>query len=324
MPPPSNATLTAVAGLKVGHCTLEERPTGCTVVLAEEGATAGVDVRGGAPASRETDLLDPVNLVQRVHAIVLSGGSTFGLETAHGVLRYLEERRIGFRFGPAYVPIAPAASIFDLAIGDSRIRPTAACGYEAARAASGAPVAEGSVGAGAGATVGKAAGPDLAMKAGVGSAAIRIPGGPTVAALVVVNAFGDVVDPANGRIVAGARTADGGFADARRLLREGRVTLADAGHSTLGVVATDATLTKAEAARVALMAHAGYARALAPVHTPVDGDIVFALATNLRPGSSDAGVIGALAADVMAEAILRAAREATGLPGFPALRDLVR
>lgn len=333
---PRNATLTAVPGIKVGHQTLAERPTGCTVILAEAGVTAGVDVRGSAPATRETDLLNPVNLVQVAHAIVLSGGSAFGLDSASGVMRFLEERRIGFAFGPAHVPIVPAAAIFDLSVGDGRIRPGADCGYQAARAATDARVTEGSVGAGAGATVGKAAGMERSMKGGVGSAAITLPNGLIVAALAVVNAAGDVIDPANGQVVAGVRTADGkAFADARKLVRAGGpAASAPRQNTTLGVIATNARLTKTEATRVSQMAHDGYARALAPSHTPGDGDVVFTLATGSTSSTSstgangagapasDVGLIGALAADVMADAIVRAARQATGLPGIPAVRDL--
>ena len=333
---PGNATLTAVPGIKVGHHTLAERPTGCTVVLAEAGVTAGVDVRGSAPATRETDLLNPVHLVQIAHAIVLSGGSAFGLGSASGVMRYLEDSRIGFEFGPAHMPIVPAAAIFDLSVGDGRIRPGPDCGYQAARAATDAPVAEGSVGAGAGATLGKAGGMGRSMKGGVGSASITLPNGLIVAALVVVNAAGDVIDPANGQVVAGVRTADGkSFADARKILRAGAPAFAPSGlrraepaesagrqNTTLGVVATNARLTKTEATRVSQMAHDGYARALAPSHTPGDGDVIFTLATGERTGNADAGQIGALAADVMADAIVRAARQATGVPGYPAVRDL--
>jgi L-aminopeptidase/D-esterase-like protein len=322
-----NTTLTAVPGIKVGHHTLTERPTGCTVVLAEAGVTAGVDVRGSAPATRETDLLNPVNLVQVAHAIVLSGGSAFGLDSASGVMRYLEEKRIGFAFGATHVPIVPAAAIFDLLIGDGRVRPGPDCGYQAARVATDAPVTEGSVGAGAGATLGKAGGMSRSMKGGVGSASITLPTGLVVAALVVVNAAGDVIDPANGQVVAGVRTADGkSLADARKILRAGGpgAGAAPAGrqNTTLGVVATNALLTKTEATRVSQMAHDGYARARAPAHTPGDGDVIFTLATGGRVHDGDAAQVGALAADVMADAIVRAARQATGVPGYPAIRDL--
>lgn len=320
-----NATLTAVPGIKVGHFTLRERPTGCTVILTEAGATAGVDIRGAAPATRETDLLSPANLVQQIHAISLSGGSAFGLDAASGVMRYLEEKQIGFAFGNAHVPIVPGASLFDLPVGDPRIRPTADCGYRAAGAATAAPVTDGSVGAGAGATLGKMAGLDRAMKGGIGSAALELPDGLIVAALVAVNAAGDVVDPATGQIVAGARTADGsGFADARVLLRTGNPRARPGENTTLGVVATNARLTKTQAMRVAQMAHDGFARAIYPSHTSNDGDTIFALATGARDDGADVSRIGALAADIMAQAIVRAAKEATGVPGFPAVRDLKR
>ena len=264
---PRNATLTAVPGIKVGHYTLTERPTGCTVMLAEAGATAGVDVRGAAPATRETDLLNPVNIVQQVHAIVLSGGSAFGLDTASGVMKYLEEKKIGFAFGRRTCRSCRPRRCSISAVGDARIRPTADCGYQAAKAATDAPVAEGSVGAGAGATLGKTGGADRAMKGGIGSAAITMPDGLIVAALVAVNAAGDVIDPATGRVVAGVRTADGkGFADARVLLRAGgQPPAGGAGeNTTLGVIATNAVLTKTQATRVAQMAHDGFARAISP------------------------------------------------------------
>jgi L-aminopeptidase/D-esterase-like protein len=322
----ATAGLTAVAGIKVGHHTLKERPTGCTVVLVEAGATAAVDVRGGAPGTRETNLLDPVNTVSEVHAIVLAGGSAFGLDAASGVMRYLEERNIGYDTRVARVPIVPAAILFDLGVGSNpKIRPTAECGYEAALAATSGPVAEGSVGAGAGATLGKTAGPARMMKSGIGSAAIVLPDGLVVAALVAANPAGDVIDPATGQVVAGVRDPDGkGFTDARTLVRSGALGVRPrpAEHTTLGVVATNAKLTKAEAQRVALMAHDGYARAISPVHTPIDGDTVFALATGVRTGEANVGLIGALAAEVMADAIVRAARQATGVAGIPALRDL--
>ena len=321
-----NATLTAVAGIKVGHHTLAERPTGCTVILAEGGATAGVDVRGAAPATRETDLLSPVNLVQQIHAIVLSGGSAFGLDSAAGVMRYLEEKQIGFPFGGAHVPTVPGASLFDLNVGDPRIRPSADCGYQAAKAATAAPVGEGNVGAGAGATIGKTAGFGRAMKGGIGSAALIMPDGLIIAAIVAVNAAGDVIDPATGKVVAGVRTADGaGLADARVLLRSGEMSRARGGeNTTIGVIATNATLTKTQATLVARMAHDGFARAISPVHTASDGDAIFTMATGARTGNADASLIGALAAEVMADASVRAAWQATGIPGYPAARDLKR
>lgn len=321
--------LTSVAGIKVGHYTLAERPTGCTVVLVEEGAVAGVDVRGSAPGTRETDLLNPVNTVEKVHAIVLAGGSAFGLDAASGVVRYLEERGVGFPTGIVPVPIVPAAILFDLGVGDNpKVRPTADCGYRAAAAATAGPVAEGNVGAGAGATVGKLAGPGRAMKAGVGTAAFILPDGLIVAALAVVNAVGDIVDPATGEVVAGVRTPDGlGLADARTLIRAGLPARARFGgnpirNTTLSVVATNTVLTKAQATKVAQMAQDGLARTISPVHTPEDGDTIFALATGTRQQPSDLLVVGALAADAVAEAVLRAARMATGIPGYPAQRDL--
>ncbi len=318
------AGLTAIAGLKVGHHTLAARPTGCTVVLAEGGAVAGVDVRGAAPGTRETDLLNPLNLVDTVHAIVLAGGSAFGLDAASGVMRYLEERRIGFSTAYGVVPIVPAAILFDLGVGDPTIRPGADCGYAAAVSASAGPVAEGNVGAGAGATIGKMMGMDRAMKGGVGTASIALPDGLVVAALVAVNAYGDVIDPATGRVVAGVRTADGTrLADARVLLRTGAAQKKALGeNSTIGIVATNARLTKTQAAKVAQMAHDGLARSITPVHSLSDGDTLFALATGTLAGDADVSRVGALAAEAVADAVLRAVRAAQGLPGFPAARDL--
>ncbi len=318
--------LTAVPGLKVGHHTLTERPTGCTVVLAEKGATAGVDVRGSAPGTRETDLLAPTATVDQVHAILLSGGSAYGLDAASGVMRYLEQQGVGFKFGGAVIPIVPGAILFDLGVGDPKIRPTAECGYLAAKAATDGPVVEGNVGAGAGATVGKMGGRDRAMKGGIGSAAITLPNGLIVAALVAVNARGDVIDPSTGQVVAGMRTEDGkGLADVRRRLRSGALELPlpePLQHTTLGIVATNATLTKTQATRIAQMAHDGLARAISPAHTSADGDAIFALATGVRTGPEDLDTIGTLAAEAMAEAIVRAVRAATSIPGYPAARDL--
>jgi L-aminopeptidase/D-esterase-like protein len=318
--------LTAVPGIKVGHFTLTERPTGCTVVIAEAGAVGGVDVRGGAPGTRETDLLQPANLVEQVHAVVLAGGSAFGLEAATGVMRLLEERGIGYDVGVAKVPIVPAAILFDLGVGQKpAVRPTAECGYRAATTANSAAVEEGSIGAGAGATVGKLLGPGRAMKAGVGTAALGA-NGLVVAALVAVNAAGDVIDPDTGKVVAGVRTADGrGLADARALVRSGQLSRAPGQalqHTTIGVVATNARLTKAQAQKVAQMAHDGLARAIHPVHLPIDGDTLFALATGERPAGDDLGTIGAMAADVVAAAVVRSARMTQGIPGYPAARDL--
>jgi L-aminopeptidase/D-esterase-like protein len=293
------------------------------VVLAEAGVVCGVDVRGGAPGTRETDLLDPVNTVETVHGLVLAGGSAFGLEAASGVMRWLEERGIGFRLGPATVPIVPAAILFDLVLGDPQVRPDAAAGYQAATDANSGPVPEGSVGAGAGATVGKLLGWDRAMRGGLGTAAIRLPGGLVVAALMVVNAVGDVVDPDTGALVAGARSADGRAPTGalREALAGGFAVPGPAQSTTLGVVATNARLSKAQATKLAQMGQDGIARAVRPAHTPWDGDTLFALATGERE-REDLLLVGALAAEAVARAILRGVRAATGLPGCPSAADL--
>ncbi len=319
--------LTDVAGLRVGHFTDSRRPTGCTVVLAEGGAVCGGDVRGGAPGTRETDLLDPVNSVQQVHAVVLSGGSAFGLDAATGVVRYLEEKGVGFPVGVGKVPIVPAAILYDLGIGDWTIRPDAKAGYEAARAASAGPIAEGSVGAGAGATVGKLFGTAQAMKGGVGTASIRLPDGAVVAALVAVNALGDVLDPTTGRLVAGMRTRGGkGLGGTMEALLAGETPgrpLAGQ-NSSVGIVATNVVLTKAEAKKVAQMAHDGLARSIRPVHTPWDGDTLFALSTAAVTMEQASLVVGSLAAEAVVRAVLRAVTAATGLPGYPSVSDLAR
>ena len=245
----STGSITDVAGIEVGHHTLDTRPTGCTVILSRGGAVGGVDVRGGAPGTRDTDLLDPVNLVQEVHGVVLSGGSLFGLDAVSGAVRWLEERGTGLDAWGTTIPIVTGAILFDLGIGDSSIRPGADCGYAAAEAATGGHLASGSIGAGAGATVGKLAGMDRAMKGGIGTASVELPGGVVVAAIVAVNSVGDVVDPATGQVVAGIRNEDGtGFSDARQLIytRTGLVG-ASGENTTIGVVATNATLTKAQA-----------------------------------------------------------------------------
>lgn len=317
--------LTEVDGLRVGHHTLSERPTGCTVIVVDgPGATGGVSQRGGAPGTRETDLLEPGTLVESVNAIVLSGGSAFGLDAAQGVVRYLEERGVGYRTSAGVVPIVPAAVLFDLGFGgDPKIRPTADCGYRAAAAATDAAVAEGNVGAGAGATVGKMGG-SMPMKAGIGSAAVRLPNGMVVGAIAAVNAVGDIIDPDTGRVVAGVRNPDGTLADVRRLLRSGALTGQPraAENTTVAVVATNARLTKEQAHRLALMADDGLARSIVPSHTIGDGDTVFALATGRWAGDANITLIGALAADVLAEAVVRAAAQATALGGLPAARDL--
>jgi L-aminopeptidase/D-esterase-like protein len=284
---------------------------------------------GAAPGTRETDLLDPLNLVDKVNAIVLSGGSAYGLDAAQGVVRYLEERKIGWNVGAAgVVPIVPSAILFDLAFGGNpTVRPTADCGYRAAQAASDGAIAQGNVGAGAGATVGKVAGGSRSMKGGTGTASIRLPNGLVVGAIVAVNATGDIIDPSTGQVVAGVRTADGkSLADARVLLREGSLLRAvaprAAENTTIAVVATNAKLTKTEVNRVALMADDGLARAISPSHTIGDGDTVFALATGRWNGQADPSIIGALAADVLSEAIVRAVTQAQSLGGLPSAREL--
>jgi L-aminopeptidase/D-esterase-like protein len=317
-------SITDVPGILVGHHTLDERPTGCTVVIAMEGATGGVDVRGGAPGTRETALLDPVNTVQKLHAVVLAGGSAFGLDAATGTVRWLEENGIGFEVGEIRVPIVAGAILFDLRVGDGRIRPDAECGYRAAESASTAPPAEGNVGAGAGATVGKLAGMGRAMKGGIGTASIRREDGLVVGALIAVNAVGDVIDPSTGRVIAGVRTEDGrGLADARVLVRESGASPTSS-NTVIGVVATNASLTKAQATKVAQMAHDGLARAISPAHTPWDGDTIFALSTGRGGVDADVLEIGALAAEAVTEAILRAVRAAEGLPDLPSASDLRR
>jgi L-aminopeptidase/D-esterase-like protein len=325
---PAPRGLTEVQGIRVGHFTLAERPTGCTVVLVDgDGASGGVSQRGGSPGTRETDLLHPLNTVDKVNAVVLSGGSAYGLDAAQGVVRYLEERGIGWKVGTGVVPIVPAAILFDLGFGgDPKIRPTADCGYKAASAAHAGAVVEGSVGAGAGATVGKLAG-GRPMKGGVGSAAIVLPSGLIVGAIVAVNAVGDIVDPTTGQVVAGVRTADGkALADVRTMLRSGdlgrRAAPSPGGNTTIGLVATNARLSKNDVSRVALMADDGLARAINPSHTVGDGDTVFALATGRWDGEANVTVVGALAAEAMAEAIVRAASRAESTAGVPSAKEL--
>ncbi|MCL6517940.1 P1 family peptidase [Alicyclobacillus sp.] len=329
--------IAAVPGLAVGHAHHPTALTGCTVVLTPRGAVCGVDVRGSAPGTRETDLLAPHNLVEAVHAVVLSGGSAYGLDAATGVMGFLEARGIGLQVGVGVVPIVPGAVLFDLAVGDARIRPDARAGRLAASVAwrawsagdhgddageappgwcvAGAD-AEGNVGAGCGATVGKLAGPAHAVKSGLGTAARRLPDGTVVGALVAVNAVGEVVNPATGRVIAGARRPDGGYEDSLDLLIRRVHTVTAGTNTTIAVVAANTSLTKAQANKVAQMAHDGLARSIRPVHTMYDGDTVFALATGGRPVPVD--VIGAVAAEVLAEAVVRAVLAATPAGGLPA------
>ena len=323
-------SITSIPGIRVGHAQDDEAMTGCTVVLCESGAVGGVDQRGGAPGTRQTDALYPMHLVDRVHAVVLAGGSAFGLDAASGVVRYLEQRGVGFDVRVARVPIVPAAILFDLSLGRSDVRPDAAMGYRACQNSTGDPPAEGNVGAGTGATVGKILGLAQAMKSGLGCAAVEIGEGVLVGAIAAVNAFGDVVDPANGNIVAGARAildqplpfgAEGYFADTLQVMRSlvGSRRLVfgrQEGHTVIGVVATNALLTKEQANKVAQMAQDGVARAVRPAHTMLDGDTLFCLATGER--EADVSIIGAFAAEAFSQAILRGVRTARPVAGLPA------
>lgn len=298
---PMNQTLTAIEGIKAGHATDTTAQTGCTVVLCPAGATAGVDVRGAAPGTRETEALRPGRLVQKAHAVLLTGGSAFGLDAAGGVVQYLEEQNVGFPAGPVRVPIVPAAVIFDLGVGNAKVRPDREMGYQACLNATDEPVAMGAIGAGAGATVGKAPGV-MSSPGGVGSACKYLASGLIVAAIVVVNALGNVLDPRTGEIVAGGKE-NGSFVDITERLLD--ANLVQGTNTTIGVVATNATLTPAEAHRVTEMAHDGMARAIRPSHTMFDGDTLFTLATGAHTGSS-VNTIGILAAEVVAEAIVNA------------------
>ncbi len=324
-----NNAITDVPGIQVGHAQDMEALTGCTVILCPEGATGGVDQRGGAPGTREIDALRPLHLVNKVHAVVLSGGSAFGLDSASGAVQYLEEQGVGFDVRVARVPIVPAAILFDLGIGRADVRPGPDMGYRACLNASIDPPAEGNVGAGTGATVGKILGPTQAMKAGIGSDSLDIGAGVIVGAIVAVNALGDVIDPTSGVIIAGARAADVGplhigaegyFADTLQVMKSqiGRTALgfASRGNTVIGVVATNAKLTKEGTNKVAQMAHDGLARTVRPAHTMVDGDTIFALAMGEK--KADVNIVGAFGAEVFAQAVLRAAYAAEPVAGFPA------
>lgn len=336
--PAPSGSITDVEGIRVGHFTDPRRPTGCTVILYERGAVAGVDVRGSAPGTRETDLLKPWNLVDKVNAILLSGGSAFGLDAASGVVRYLDERGYGYSLGGAPpVPIVPAAVLFDLTVGDPKIRPNADSGYDACTKATRGPVAEGNVGAGAGATVGKLLGKGP-MKGGIGTASIKLPSGIVVAAIVAVNCVGDVLDPSTGRIIAGARTPDGkSFLDITERLRAGVGVAASPGRSggsgagagagagentTIGVVATNVRFDKTEMTKIAQMAHDGMARAISPSHTMYDGDTLFAMSTGASPIAANVTAIGALAAEAVSGAIVRGVMAAASIPGYPGYREV--
>ena len=307
--------ITDVAGIEVGHFTDTRRPTGCTVVIAREGAVAGVDVRGGAPGTRETDLLGPANLVDRVHAVLLAGGSAWGLAAATGAVQWLEEQGVGLPVATARLPIVPAAVLFDILVGDASIRPDEAAGYRACELASTKPPAEGNVGAGAGAAVGKIFGIARAMKGGIGTASVTVDG-ITVGALIACNALGDVVDPETGRPIAGARTRNGkSLMDSRRAILRGEAPkpILPGSNTTIGVIATDAVITKAQASRLATVGHDGLARAINPVHTMSDGDTLFALGTGRAGRSPGMMVLGTMAAEALALAVVRAVRAAQGI-----------
>ncbi|MGH8820636.1 MAG: P1 family peptidase [Rhodoferax sp.] len=309
-------SLTRVAGIEVGHFTDSRRPTGCSVILAREGAVAGVAVRGAAPGTRETDLLRPGNLVEKAHAVVLAGGSAWGLDAASGAMRWLEQQGIGLAVGTGgIVPIVPSAVLFDLLVGDARIRPDAEAGYRACTAASSKRPAEGNVGAGAGAAVGKLFGIQRAMKGGIGTASVTLQG-VTVGALIACNALGDVIDPDTGRVLAGARTTDGRrLFDSRRAILRGAPPkpLLAGTNTTIGVIATDAVITKAQAQKLAQMAHDGLARSINPAHTMSDGDTLFALGTGCAGKTPGMMVLGTMAAEATARAVVRAVRAARSL-----------
>lgn len=325
--------LTDIEGIKVGHAQNLDALTGCSVVLIEKGAVGGVDQRGGAPGTRETDLLRPMHMVDKVHGILLTGGSAFGLDAASGVMKYLEEHGIGFNSGPVKVPIVPAAVLFDLAIGDAAMRPDAAMGYQACQNAKAGEFPQGNVGAGTGATVGKIFGMKQAMKSGIGSASLHVGGGVIVSALVAVNAFGDVVDPATRQILAGARPMQAGpftiggkdqFADTLEVMKSftGRTIMnfaSAASNTVIGVIATNADLNKEEANKLAQMSHNGLAMSIRPAHTMFDGDTIFAIATGKH--RADINIVGAFAAEVMAQAVINAVTHAEAAGGLPAIKQ---
>jgi L-aminopeptidase/D-esterase-like protein len=315
----SDDAITDIPGIRVGHWSDRRAATGCTVILCEKGAVAGVDVRGGAPGTRESSLLRPEAIVQQVHAVFLTGGSAFGLDVGSGIMRYLEERGVGFPYAGATVPIVCGAVLFDLNIGRGDVRPTADSGYRACVAAKSGRVALGSVGAGTGATVAKIRTVKHGLKGGIGSAAERI-GDLTVAALVAVNAFGEITDGES--VIAGPRGAPGRFDSTLDLIRDaGTAATLPLTNTTIGVVATNATLTKTQATAVAQMAHDGIARAVRPAHSPVDGDVLFALATCERQEPDNVLAIGAFAAGAVERAIISAVNAATGLAGIPSARE---
>ena len=312
--------LTSVPGFKVGHAQDMDALTGCTVILCPPNTVGGVDQRGGAPGTRETDLRHPMHLVNQVNAVLLTGGAAFGLDAAAGVMRFCEENKMGFNTGIAKVPIVPAAVLFDLAIGDPSVRPDAEMGYQACLNAAAEPPAEGNVGAGTGATVGKILTPKMSTKSGIGTFSIDLGGGGVVAAIVAVNAFGDVIDPDSGEIIAGARGIKG-YADTLKIMKSfvGKKVMSFASgpaNTVIGAVATNAKLNKEQVTRVAQMAHNGLARTIRPAFTLLDGDTVFALSSG--DVKIDLNIVGAYAAQAYQEAILRAVRSAEKAGGIPA------
>jgi L-aminopeptidase/D-esterase-like protein len=319
-----SGSITDVPGIEVGHSQDLAGGTGCSVVICRAGAVPGVDVHGGAPGTRETDAIRPENVIALAHAISLSGGSAFGLDCAAGIMRYLEENGIGFNAGGHIVPIVPGASLFDLAFAEPKVRPDSRMGYEACRNASRTECRQGNVGAGTGATIGRLAGNMRGhVKGGLGTASMRV-GDLVVGAIVAVNCNGDVSDPATGEVLAGTLTPDGKrVAGALRLMTGKTDGYQDvfSKNTTIGVVATNASLTKGTAMRVAMMAHDGYARAINPVHTLGDGDVIFCLGTDTLP--ADVNLVGTLAATVMAEAIVNAVRSAETLKGVPCSREIL-
>ncbi|HOO01007.1 MAG TPA: P1 family peptidase [Syntrophales bacterium] len=311
-----------IEDIKVGHAQDLEAGTGCTVVICEKGATAGIDVRGGAPGTRESDLLNPVNLVEKIHAIVLAGGSAFGLDAASGVMQYLEERGVGFDVQVTRVPIVCGAVLFDLAVGDHRIRPDKEMGYQACLNATNKACPEGNVGAGTGATVGKILGLARAMKGGLGCHAIQV-GALKIGALVAVNCLGDVIDPERGERLAGLLNSNlTGLADTEEVMIQSYAEKKNlfAGNTTIGIVATNAVLTKSQAAKLASMAHDGYGRTMRPAHSMFDGDTIFTLATGHV--EADLSVLGLLSARVMERAVVSAVKNARSLFGLKCWADL--
>ncbi len=311
-----------VKGLKVGQAQDNEALTGCTVVICEEGATCGVDVRGSAPGTRETDLLDPINMVQKVHAVVLSGGSAFGLESTCGVSKYLEEKNIGFDSGVCKVPIVTGAVLFDLVVGDHKVRPDKEMGYKACLQASETELKQGNYGAGCGATVGKIKGPEYLMKGGIGSHSIKLDNGIVVAALIAVNAFGDIYE--DGKVIAGVLNDDKTqLLNTYEIMKKGFIKGGfSINNTTIGIVVTNANLTKAQCKKISQMAHDGYAKSIFPIHTPHDGDTIFTMATGEIDVDNDVTLLGSLATEVVQESIIKAIKNAQSVKNIISYNEL--